>query len=136
MAITNLAAFSQNTKTGFAEATTAGVVTSDTPTETLLVATAGSDGALLSSLTATPRDTVTATALYFFVKKAAAAKFLSGSVLMAAHTVAATTAIPVTTFSEISQSKPLRLEAGDTVFVSIGVNITNGIVFTAEWTDF
>jgi len=135
--VTNTAAFAQDTQTGFAEATAASVVSTSTPTNTILIATAGTEGALMSSLTAMPRATVGATALYFFVSKdSGSTKLLADSELMAVHTVAATTEIPETVFSNISQSKPLRLDGGDQVYVSIGVPLTEGIVFKAEWTDF
>jgi len=137
MAITDTAAFAQFTQTGFAEATAVSVISTSTPTNTILIATAGIDGALLSSLTAMPRATVGATALYFFVSKdSGTTKLLADSEVMAVHTVAATTEIPETVFTNISQSKPFRLNAGDQVYVSIGVALTEGIVFKAEWTDF
>jgi len=137
MAITNTAAFGQTTKTGNAEATAASVITTSAPTNTLLIATAGTDGALMSRLTAIPRATVTASALYYFISRdSGTTKLLADSELMEAHTVAATTAIPETVFANISQSKPLRLAAGDAVYVSSGVALASGIVFTAEWTDF
>lgn len=135
--VTNTAAFAQTTQTGFAEATAASVVTTSAPTNTILIATAGIDGALLSRLSAIPRATVGATALYAFISKdTGTTKLLGDSELMAAHTVATTTAIPETVFANISQSKPLRLAAGDQVYISIAVALASGIVFTAEWTDF
>lgn len=137
MAITHKAAFAQTPKIGTAEATAASVITTSAPTNTLLIATAGADGALLTNLTAIPRATVTASALYLFISQdSGTTKMLKDSVLMDAHTVAATTAIPVTDFADISPTTPLRLEAGDELYVSTGVALASGIVFTAQTTDF
>jgi len=137
MAKTDTAPFAQTTKTGTAVATLAGTIADDAPTNTLLIATAGLEGALLTSLKAVPRATVTASALYLFVSKDnGLTKRLVDSALMAAHTVAATTAIPVTDFANISDATPIRLEAGDKLYVSSSVALIGGIVFTAQYTDF
>ena len=55
---------------------------------------------------------------------------------MKAHTVEATTAIPVTKFENISEITPIRLEAGDELYVSSGVALADGIVFTAQWMEY
>ena len=137
MAKTFTAAFAQDTKIGTAVATLAGTIDTDTPTNTVLITTAGADGALLTSLSAIPRATVTATALYLFVSNdGGTTKRLLDSALMEAHTVAATTAIPVTDFANISETTPIRLEANDELYVSSGVALADGIVFTAQTTDF
>jgi len=131
------APFAQTAKTGTAVLTTASVITSDTPTNTVEIATAGSEGALVTALSFIPRATVTATALYLFISKdGGTTQRLVDSELMAAHTVAATTAIPETKFANISETTPLRLEAGDKLYVSIGVALASGIVAKCEWTDF
>lgn len=137
MAKNPLVPFAQTTKTGTAVATLAGAITTDTPTNTVLIATAGLEGALLTSLTAIPRATVTASALYLFISKdAGVTTRLVDSALMSAHTVATTTAIPVTNFANISETTPIRLEAGDALYISSGVALASGIVFTAQTTDF
>ena len=131
------APFAQTTKVGTAVTTLAGTITNDTPTNTELIQTAGADGALLTSLTAMPRATVTASALYLFVSNdSGTTKRLVDSALMEAHTVDTTTAIPVTDFTNISETTPIRLEAGDQLYVSSGVALAGGIVFTAQTTDF
>ena len=131
------AAFAQTNITGVAEATLASVVTTNNPTNTVLIATAGTEGALFTRLTAVPRATVAATALYVFVSKdVGATKMLVDSELMAAYTAATTTKIPKTTFVDINTTTPIRLAAGDKVYVSIAVALASGIVFTAELTDF
>lgn len=136
MAKTFTAAFAQDTKTFTAVATTAvGSLTGDSPTNTHALVTAGAEGAIVTSITAIPRATVTATALYLFISKDGTTKRLLKSVLMAAHTVAATTEIPLVDFG-YSETEPLRLEAGDQLFVGVGVTASSGIVFTAQSTDY
>lgn len=137
MPITNTAAFAQSNKTGTEVLTLASVITNDTPTNTVLIATAGADGAIVSSLSFMPRATVTATALYLFISKdAGTTKRLIDSELMAAYTMAATTATPETKFANISESLPLRLAAGDRLYVGAGVALAGGIVAKCEWMDF
>lgn len=137
MANTPVAAFAQTTMTGNAVATVAGIVTTSTPTETILIATAGDNGGMLTKLTAIPRATVTDSALYYFISRdSGTTKSLVESVLMEAHTFAATTAIPQTVFTTITEDTPIRFEAGDEIYVSSGVALATGIVFHAEWTDF
>ena len=137
MAITNTAAFAQTSKTGAAAVTGAAVTTTNTPSNTVKLVTAGTDGAIVTSISALPRATVTASGIYLFISKdSGSTKELSDSILMAAHTVAAATAIPVSQFEEITETTPFRLEAGDELYVGSGVALASGIVFKAEWTDF
>ena len=137
MAITNTAAFAQAGKTGTASVTGMASTSTNTPSNTVKLTTAGGDGALVTSVSAMPRSTVTASGLYLFISKdSGSTKELVSSILMAAHTVAATTAIPISAFTSIGETTPLRLEAGDELYVGSGVSLANGIVFTAEWTDF
>ena len=136
MANTFTAPFAQTTQTGDAVATAASVITTSSPTNSILIATAGANGGLLTGLSAVPRATVTAMGLYVFVSNdSGSTKMLLESVLMAAHTVATTTAIPKTEFS-FSETTPVRLAAGDEVYVSAGVALASGVVFTAQWSDF
>lgn len=138
MAKTFTAPFAQTPKTATAVVTgAAGTITGDTPTNTVLLATAGADGAILTRLTAIPRATVTASSLVVFISKdSGTTKRLIDSELMAAFTVATTTAIPETTFTMYSETTPLRLEAGDQLYVGSQVALASGIVFRAEYTDF
>ena len=138
MAKTFTAPFAQTPKT--ATAVTVAAVSglgTDAPTDTVELLTAGADGALVTRLTAIPRATVTASSLVLFLSKAGGTtKRLIDSELMAAHTVAATTAIPETAFGSVSDSAPLRLEAGDKLFVGSQVALASGIVFAANWMDY
>jgi hypothetical protein len=136
MANTFTAPFAQTPKTATAVCTAAATLT-DTPSNTVLLVTAGSDGAILTRLTAIPRATVTASDLVIFISKdSGTTKRLIDSALMAAYTSAATTATPVTTFANYSEAAPLRLEAGDEIYVGSQVALAGGIVFRAEFTNF
>lgn len=137
MAKTFTAPFAQTPKTATAVTTGASAITNDTPTNTVLLLTAGSDGAILTRLSALPRATVTASNLVLFLSNdTGTTKRLIDSELMAAHTVATTTAIPETAFANFSETTPLRLAAGDQLYVGSTVALAGGIVFRAEYTDF
>ena len=138
MALTHTAPFAQVPKTASAIVTGAQAsLDGNTPTNTVVLLAAGTDGALLTRLYAVPRATVTASSLRVWISKdAGTSKQLIGSVLMAAHTVADTTAIPVTTFTRFTETEPMRLEAGDEIYVGSAVALAGGIVFTAEYTNF
>ena len=137
MANTFTAPFAQTPKTNTAVTTTAGTYVDDAPTNSVLLVTAGADGALVTKITAMPRATVTATACnVFFSPDDGTTNRLVDNVLIAAHTVAATTIIPVNTFSLVSETTPIRLQAGEKLYVNSSVTLAGGIVFNAEWTDF
>lgn len=137
MAKTFTAAFAQTPKTATAVATGAATVGTDSPTNTVLLMTAGADGCIVTGLAAIPRATVTASSLLLYLSKdSGTTQRLIDSELMSAHTVATTTAIPETVFSRISETAPLRLEAGDRLYVGSQVALASGIVFKAEYTDF
>jgi len=138
MTKTYVAPFAQTPKTAMAIVTGAqGDLDSTTPTDVVLLATIGAEGALLTRLTAIPRATVTPSSLRLFISKTdETGCVLRSSALMAAYTVADTTAIPVTTFEAFTESAPLRLEAGDKLYVGSAVALAEGIVFNAEYTEF
>lgn len=138
MAKTFTAPFAQTPKNATAVATGAvGSITGDTPTNTVLLVTAGAEGAILTRLSAIPRATVTASSLVLFTSSDAGTTMrLIDSALMAAQTVATTTAITATTFSTYSETTPLRLQAGERLYVGSQVALASGIVFKAEFTDF
>lgn len=132
------APFAQDPKTATAVVTgAAGSFAGDSPTNTVELLVAGADGAILTRLTAIPRATVTASSLLVFISKdGGTTRRLIDSELMAAHTVATTTAIPETVFTLYSETTPLRLAAGDRLYVGSQVALAGGIVFRAEFTDF
>ena len=138
MAKTFTAPFAQTTKTASAVCTAAvSSLNTDTPSNAVAVYTAGLEGALVTKLTAIPRATTTASALYLFISNDAGSTIrLLDSELMVAHTVEATTAIPEVAFLNISESSPIRLGAGDRLYVGIGVALAAGVVFNVEATEF
>jgi hypothetical protein len=136
MANTFTAPFAQVPKTATAVVTAVATLT-DTPSNTVLLVTAGSDGAILTRLTAIPRATVTASSLVLFISKdSGTTQRLIDAELMAAYTMATTTLVPETTFSLYTETTPLRLEAGDRLYVGSQVALAGGIVFRAEFTNF
>jgi hypothetical protein len=136
MALTFTAPFAQVPKTATAVVTAVTTLT-DTPSNTVLLVTAGADGAILTRLTAVPRATVTASSLVLFISKdSGTTQRLIDSELMTAYTMATTTAVPETSFASYSEGSPLRLEAGDRLYVGSQVALAGGIVFRAEFTNF
>ena len=136
MANTFTAPFAQTPKTATAVVTAVATLT-DTPSNTVLLVTAGSDGAILTRLTAIPRATVTASSLVLFISKdGGTTQRLIDAELMAAYTMATTTLVPETTFALYTETTPLRLEAGDRIYVGSQVALAGGIVFRAEFTNF
>lgn len=134
MAVVPTAAFAQTPKTLSATITGVDDLTS-APANTVIIATAGADGAIFTKLSAIPRATVTASSLHLFISRdGGTTKLLVNSALMAAHTVAATTAVPVTDFG-YTEDAPLRLEAADELYVGSGVALAGGIEFNSEWSD-
>lgn len=148
MAKTMTAPFAQTPQTASVVATTAvslttnGVESSSTVTNSVLLCTAGADGAILTGLSAIPRATVTATALWLWTSPdGGTTKNLIASALMPAYTLAATTENSRTVFKNvdgnvISEINPLRLAANEKLYVGIGVTLTAGIMFNARYTDF
>lgn len=138
MAKTFTAPFAQTPQTATAVATGAVAnITTDAPTNTVLLLTAGADGAILTRLFAMPRATVTASSLCLFLSKDNGTTMrLIDSELMAAQTVSSTAAIAETNFANYSETTPLRLAAGDRLYVGSQVTLASGIVFRAEYTDF
>jgi hypothetical protein len=137
MAKTFTAPFAQVPKTATAVVTAVATVTTDAPSNTVELLTAGADGAILTRLTAIPRATVTASSLVVFISSdSGTTKRMIDSELMAAYTMATTTAVPETIFTTYSETTPLRLMAGDKLYVGSQVALAGGIVFRAEYTDF
>lgn len=125
----------QAPKAGTAVATTANSTYTDTPTNTVVLITAGANGARVTKISALARATVTNTELQLFRSPdTGTTKRLFNSRQMVAYTVAQTTGNPPTDFG-YSDANPLVLAALEQVYVGIGVSNT-GIVFTAEWADY
>lgn len=135
---TNTAVFAQTPRTSTAVTTAAcGSITTDTPTNTALLMTAGADGCIVTRIMAIPRGTATASGLALFLSKdSGTTQRLIDSELLPAQSVSTTTAIAETSFVNYSESRPLRLEAGDRLYVGSQVALAAGVVFRAEYTDF
>lgn len=137
MAKTPVAAFAQTPKIANCVVTGANTDIDDAPTNSVLLLTAGAEGAIVTRITAVPRATVTATALYIYTSNdSGTTQRLKDSALMSAYTLATTTAIPVTEFTRYSEQTPMRLAANERLYVAAGVALAGGIVFSAEYTDF
>ena len=149
MANTFTAPFAQTPNRASAVATTAvaltpnGVDSSATVTNSVLLATAGANGALLTELYALPRATCTASQLCIWSSPdSGTTKYLVASALMGAYTMAATTQNVPTVFKHsdnstvISETNPLRLKAGESLYCGTLVTLATGIVFTAVYVDF
>ena len=114
-----------------AVATTANTTYTDTPTNTVQLLAAQANGARMQKLTALARATVTATELQLYVSSdGGTTKRFINSKLMAAYTVAATTAQTAIDFG-YTDAAPLILSSAESLWVAIGVTNT-GIVFRAE----
>jgi hypothetical protein len=114
-----------------AVATTANTTYTDTPTNSVQLLAAQTNGARMQKITALARATVTATELQLYVSSdGGTTKRFIGSKLMAAYTVAATTAQTVIDFG-YTDASPLILSAAESLWVAISVTNT-GIVFRTE----
>jgi hypothetical protein len=138
MAKTFTAPFAQTPKNATAVATAAcGTITGDAPTNTVLLLTAGTDGAILTRLSAMPRATATANSLLLFTSSdTGTTKRLIDSELLSAQTLATTSAITETVFANYTETTPLRLQAGEQLYIGSQVALASGVVFKAEYTDF
>lgn len=135
--MTPTAAFAQTPKTADAVVTAAlANLGTDAPANLSLLMTAGANGSIVTRLSASPRATITAAGLYLFIMRDGVTFRLKDSVTMAAQTVAATSGITPTPFPNYAESKPLRLGAGEKLYVGSQVALAAGIVFSAEFTDF
>jgi hypothetical protein len=114
---------------------TAAKTTYNDATNAVLLVTAGANGAVVYGIRALPRATVTATQLQLYRSSdGGTTLILINSALMAAYTMAQTTAVPATDFG-YSETNPLRLKATERLYVAIGVALAGGIVFDAQYED-
>jgi len=138
MSKTPTAVFAQTPHTASAVATAAlGSITTDTPTGAVLLMTAGPDGSVVTRLSAMPRASVTASSLVLFISNDNGVTMrVKDSQLMLAQTVDTSHAIAQTLFPTYADGTPLRLGAGDKLYVGSQVALAAGIVFAVEYTDF
>lgn len=109
------------------------------PTNTVLLGTAGTEGAIVTQIAVIPRATNTATMVALFVRRstdATGARHLLQSVSLPAQTIGTTAAVSGVSFKIASESTPLRLGAGDELYVGLAVAQASGIAFTANAVQF
>ncbi len=144
---TNTAVFAQHPRTAATTLTNAVAVTgvgsiqdaNDAVAGTRKLFTAGAEGAIVTRLRFLPRGTISATSVYVFVRKAGDAadvRRLIDSALLSAITVSTTSRPVPVEVTSVTEQTPLRLEAGDEVYIGISVAATPGITAYAELTDF
>lgn len=114
-----------------AVATTANTAYTDTPSNAVELVPAQTKGCRITKVTALARATNTATELQLFTSTdSGTTKKFVDSALLSAYTVAATTKQTRGDFA-FSETSPLTLAAGESLYAAIGVSNT-GIVFRAE----
>lgn len=125
----------QAPQTGNAACATANTTYTTTPTNTVLLITAGANGARVTRISATPLETLaTAVQLQLFrSRNGGTTKSFFESALAGAYTMADTTEVPTTDFG-FSDDNPLILAAGEQVYAA--VRVTKQITFNAEWADY
>jgi len=98
--------------------------------------TAGADGAIVTSLRAMARATVTITACRLFVSTdGGSTKNFVDEKLMGAYTVTVTSAqTPVVFVNKVNPDEAMRLPGNSILYASIAVALSGGIVFAAEYT--
>lgn len=118
------------------QAFTANTTYTSTPTNSILLVTAGANGSRLTKLRAIPTATVTVTQLQEFRSlDTGTTKKFSNSVLGASggYTMAQTTAPPIADFG-YSDDNPKFLAPGEQLYVAAGVS--GSWAFEAEWADY
>lgn len=116
-----------------------GNLNTDAPTNLVSIFTATTVATNINSITAQPRGTTaSATAAYLFVSKAGVPGVtrLKDSVTVPAQTISASGGITKTYFGDYSETTPLRLGVGETLWGGTGVAQANGIVFNVATSDF
>ena len=138
MALTYKAAFPQEPNVGVATITTANTATDGSTGTYTDVWTAGADGARLLSVIAVARATVTATAVRLFRKLSGGNYVYWKDGLIAAHTLANTTANAgiVTIHQYADDPDQSEFEAGEIVAATTAVDLAGGISITAVGNDY
>lgn len=104
------------------------------PTNTVLLLTAGVNGARLIKLRAWPIATVTATELQEFRSKDTGTTKRPGNLQTGSAHTKSQTAAPTTVDFGYSETGPKLLEGGEQIYVAAGVS--GSWAFEAEWQDF
>jgi len=138
MAKTFTAPFAQTINNSNAVLTTlTGGITTDSPTNSVLLFTAGAEGSVVSAIEAMPRATVTATNIYLFSSTDGGTTLrLIDCMLIAAQTLSITAAVTQTVFTSYTEDYPLRLKANERLYVAASVSLASGIVVEARGMDY
>lgn len=124
----------QNPKSGFGALSTANTTFSTAPTNSVLIATAGANGARLVRLEFIPLETVTANALQWYRSiDAGTTKYLAGMATGGSDTVSGTDG-STTVSAGYSDDNPLTLQPNERIYAATG--ITKGYHVVAEWADY
>lgn len=134
MAVSNKPIFAQLPKTSTCSVSAAVTnITTNTPGNTVLLCSGGTDGEMVTRVSAIPKATVAAGCLHLFLRKSGDAanvrRILPYSAFMAAYSYATTTENKPTIFADITESNPLRIEAGDELYA--GETVANSVEFAA-----
>lgn len=144
---TNTAVFAQNPKTATAVMAAAVALTgagsiSDSANAvngTTLLMTAGPEGAIVTRLHFVPRGTITPSVAYLFLRRAsqpASERVLIDQVSLTAMTVSTSSAASKAASTLATEVSPLRLGAGDELYIGMSLTVALGVSAYAEFTDF
>jgi len=124
----------QTPKSGFAALTTANTTFSTSPTNSVLLVTAGGNGARLTRLEFIPLETVTANALQWYRSiDGGTTKYLAGMATGGSDTVSGTDG-STTVSAGYSDDNPLILQQNERIYVATGITKQYHVV--AEWADY
>lgn len=122
-----------------AVAATAAKSTYNDVTNAVLLLTVGANGGMLTKLSALPRANLAAAnqlQLFRDVGGAGTNIAFENAALMAAVNPTTATTAPTPTGFGYTPDAPMRLMAGDKLYVGIATALAGGIVFTAEYEEF
>lgn len=124
----------QGPKSALVAVTTANTPAATAPVTTVLLLTAGTNGARLTKLYAVPCETVTASTLQVYRSiDAGTTKFLALMQACGSDTVSVTDPGIAVDFG-LSDDAPMILQANERLYVATG--ITKNFNFVAEWGDY
>jgi len=117
--------------------TATGGITTDAPTNSVLLFTAGTEGSIVTTIEALPRASITTTAIYLFSSQDSGVTLrLIDSILIPAYTYSTINTVPQTVFTNYSEDYPLRLKANERLYVACSVTLASGIVVEARGVDY
>ncbi len=124
----------QTPKSAACAVTTANTTFSTSPSNTVLLVTAGANGARLTRLIAIPLETVTANFLQAYRSTdAGATKYLTAAATGGSDTVSGTDGPAIVDFG-FSDTNPMILQANERLYVATG--ITKNYHVIAEYADY